>query len=105
VVGDVDMDEFSTVVSKHQESEEQVEGEGRDDEEVDGVPVLVDGDSAKGLRVRRYCSSERSGRKGRRMARGACKKCGSPRSSRTPVRRAARPGRPLPQVNILLACC
>jgi hypothetical protein len=36
VVGDVDMDEFSTVVSKDQESEEQVEGEGRDDEEVDG---------------------------------------------------------------------
>ena len=36
MVGDVDMDEFSTVVSKDQESEEQVEGEGRDDEEVDG---------------------------------------------------------------------
>ena len=29
VVGDVDMDEFSTVVSKDQESEEQVEGQGR----------------------------------------------------------------------------
>ena len=36
MVGDVEMDEFSTVVSKDQESEEQVEGEGRDDEEVDG---------------------------------------------------------------------
>jgi hypothetical protein len=36
VVSDVDMDEFSTGVSKDQESEEQVEGEGRDDEEVDG---------------------------------------------------------------------
>jgi hypothetical protein len=36
VVGDVDLDEFSTGVSKDQESEEQVEGEGRDDEEVDG---------------------------------------------------------------------
>jgi hypothetical protein len=36
VVGDVDMDEFSTVMSKHHESEEQVEGEGRDDEDVDG---------------------------------------------------------------------
>src|SRR5437879_7670301 len=35
VVGDVDVDEFSTVVAKDQESEEQVEGEGRDDEEVD----------------------------------------------------------------------
>src|SRR5213080_3752262 len=36
VVGNVDMDEFATVVSKNQGSEEQVEGEGRDDEEVDG---------------------------------------------------------------------
>src|SRR5215510_5811370 len=36
VVCDVDMDEFSTVVSKDQEAEEQVESEGRDDEEVDG---------------------------------------------------------------------
>jgi len=36
VVGDVDMDEFSTVVSKDQESEEQVEGQGRNDEEIDG---------------------------------------------------------------------
>jgi len=36
VVGDVDLDEFSPGVSKDQESEEQVEGEGRDDEEVDG---------------------------------------------------------------------
>src|SRR5437773_10121042 len=35
VVGDVDLDEFSTVVSKDQESEEQAAGEGRDDEEVD----------------------------------------------------------------------
>jgi hypothetical protein len=35
VVGGVDMDEFSTVVSKDQESEEQLEGEGGDDEEVD----------------------------------------------------------------------
>src|SRR2546425_1530082 len=34
VIGDVEVDEFSTVVSKHQESEEQVKGEGRDDEEV-----------------------------------------------------------------------
>src|SRR5207245_7586745 len=39
VVGDVDMDEFSTVVSKDQESEEQLEGEGRDNEEVDGDNV------------------------------------------------------------------
>jgi hypothetical protein len=39
VVGDVDMDEFSTVVSKDQESEEQLEGEGGDDEEVDGDNV------------------------------------------------------------------
>ena len=36
VVGNVDVDEFATVVSKNQEAEEQVEGEGRDDEEVDG---------------------------------------------------------------------
>src|SRR3989449_11442470 len=36
VVGDVDMDQLSPVVSKDQESEEQVEGEGGDDEEVDG---------------------------------------------------------------------
>src|SRR5207245_10891203 len=36
VVGDVDVDEFSTVVAKDQESEEQVEGEGREDGEVDG---------------------------------------------------------------------
>jgi hypothetical protein len=36
VVGDVDMDEFSTVVSKDQESEEQVEGQGRNDEEIEG---------------------------------------------------------------------
>jgi hypothetical protein len=35
VVGGVDMDEFSTVVSKDQESEEQLEGEGGHDEEVD----------------------------------------------------------------------
>jgi hypothetical protein len=28
VVGDVDMDQFSTVVSKDQKSEEQAEGEG-----------------------------------------------------------------------------
>ena len=35
VVGGVEMDEFSTVVSKDQESEEQLEGEGGDDEEVD----------------------------------------------------------------------
>jgi len=37
--GDVDMGEFSTVVSKDQESEEQLEGEGRDNEEVDGDNV------------------------------------------------------------------
>src|SRR4030095_13342476 len=36
VVGGVDMDEFSTVVSKDQEAEEQLEGEGGHDEEVDG---------------------------------------------------------------------
>src|SRR4029434_9105198 len=36
VVGNVDVDEFATVVSENQEAEEQVEGEGRDDEEVDG---------------------------------------------------------------------
>ena len=40
VVGDVDMGEFSTVVSKDQESEEQAEGEGRDDKEVDGDNVM-----------------------------------------------------------------
>src|SRR2546425_5406721 len=39
VVGDVDMDEFSTVVSQDQEPEEQAEGEGGDDEEVDGDNV------------------------------------------------------------------
>jgi len=33
------MGEFSTVVSKDQESEEQLEGEGRDNEEVDGDNV------------------------------------------------------------------
>jgi hypothetical protein len=32
VVGDVDMDEFSTVVSKNQEPEEQAKGERRDNE-------------------------------------------------------------------------
>src|SRR4030095_3468695 len=35
-VSDVYMDECATGVSKDQESEEQVEGKGRDDEEVDG---------------------------------------------------------------------
>jgi hypothetical protein len=35
VVSNVDVDEFATVVSQDQESEEQLEGEGRDDEEVD----------------------------------------------------------------------
>src|SRR2546428_7037717 len=39
VVGDVEMDEFTTVVSKDQESEEQVEGEGGDNEEIDGNNV------------------------------------------------------------------
>src|SRR2546426_5040230 len=39
VVGDVDMDEFSPVVAKDQEAEEQAEGEGGDDEEVDGDDV------------------------------------------------------------------
>jgi hypothetical protein len=39
VVGDVDMDEFSTVVSKDQEPEEQKEGERGDNEEVDGDNV------------------------------------------------------------------
>src|SRR5437899_1583685 len=39
VVGDGDLDEFSTVVSQDQEPEEQAEGEGRDDEEVDGDNV------------------------------------------------------------------
>src|SRR4030095_12662218 len=34
-VGDVDLDEFSPGVSKDQEAEEQLEGEGGDDEEVD----------------------------------------------------------------------
>ena len=32
MVGDVDMDEFSTVVSKNQEPEEQMEGERGDNE-------------------------------------------------------------------------
>ena len=36
VVGDVEMDEFSTVVSQDQEPEEPAEGEGGDDEEVEG---------------------------------------------------------------------
>src|SRR2546425_437987 len=39
VVGDVDLDDFSPVVAKDQESEEQVEGEGWDDEEIDGDNV------------------------------------------------------------------
>jgi hypothetical protein len=34
------MDEFSTVVSKDQESEEQLEGEGGHDEDVDGDNVM-----------------------------------------------------------------
>jgi hypothetical protein len=33
------MDQFSTVVSKDQKSEEQAEGEGRDNEEIDGDNV------------------------------------------------------------------
>src|SRR5262245_31910434 len=41
VVGDVDMDEFSTVVSKDQEREEQTEGERGDNEEVDGDNVAI----------------------------------------------------------------
>ena len=36
MVGGVDMNEFSTVVSNDEEPEEQLEGEGGDDEEVDG---------------------------------------------------------------------
>jgi hypothetical protein len=40
VVGDVDMDEFSTVVSKDQEPEEQAEGERRYNEEVDRDNVM-----------------------------------------------------------------
>src|SRR5207245_7709040 len=39
VVGDGDLDEFSTVVSQDQEPEEQAKGEGGDDEEVDGDDV------------------------------------------------------------------
>jgi hypothetical protein len=39
VVGNVDMDEFSTMVSKNQEPEEQAEGERGDNEEVDGDNV------------------------------------------------------------------
>lgn len=39
VVGDVDMDQFPTVVSKNQEPEEQAEGERRNNEEVDGDSV------------------------------------------------------------------
>jgi hypothetical protein len=39
VVGDVEMDGFTTVVSKDQESEEQVEGQGGDNEEIDGNNV------------------------------------------------------------------
>src|SRR4029434_8943803 len=39
VVGNVDMDEFSTVVSENQEPEEQAEGERRDNEEVDSDNV------------------------------------------------------------------
>jgi hypothetical protein len=58
VVGDVDLDEFSTVVSKDQESEEQVEGEGRDDEEVDG-DNLADTSSR---RARREPTSASDGR-------------------------------------------
>ena len=39
VAGDVDMDEFTTVVAKDQEPEQQAEGEGGDDEEVDSDDV------------------------------------------------------------------
>ncbi len=39
VVGDVDVNEFATIVAKHDEREEQTEREGRDDEEVDGNDV------------------------------------------------------------------
>src|SRR4029450_6038776 len=52
MVGGVDMDEFSTVVSKDQESEEQLEGEGGHDEEVDS-DNLAD-----------VCLQERSPRRG-----------------------------------------
>ena len=41
MVGDVDMDEFSTVVSKYHEAEEQAKGESRDDEEVDGDNLVT----------------------------------------------------------------
>jgi hypothetical protein len=53
VVGDVDLDEFSPGVSKNQEAEEQVEGEGRDDEEVDG-DNLADMFLKKGAPGRRW---------------------------------------------------
>src|SRR5262245_20589859 len=41
VVGRVDMDEFSTVVVKDPEPEEQAEGQGRDYEEVDGGDLVA----------------------------------------------------------------
>jgi hypothetical protein len=44
VVGDVKMDEFSTVVSKAQESEEQVEGEGRAILDVAHLPCTGNGE-------------------------------------------------------------
>ena len=39
MVGDVEVDEFTTLVTKDHEREQQAEGEGRDDEEVDGDDV------------------------------------------------------------------
>jgi hypothetical protein len=53
VIGNVDMDEFATVVSKNQEAEEQLEGEGRDNEEVDG-DNLADMCLKKGAPRRRW---------------------------------------------------
>jgi hypothetical protein len=39
MVGDVEVDEFTAVVAKDDEHAQQAEGEGRDDEEVDGDDV------------------------------------------------------------------
>jgi hypothetical protein len=39
MLGDVEVDEFTAVVAKDDEGEQPAEGEGRDDEEVDGDDV------------------------------------------------------------------
>jgi hypothetical protein len=56
VVGDVDMDEFATVVPKNQETEEHAEGERGDNEEVDSddvTDVRLEEGAPRGGRPRR----------------------------------------------------